>query len=127
MYRLEKITSFCVYYKMDVITAEAYKNAGVHIIIVENEELFWVKMNDVQNGLGVRRISAITKKEIRGIIENRNPTREQKKKIIKSGQEINKELEKSRFRYARNNIMEKIIKNCRGVKKFNDDMDRKDK
>ena len=84
-------------------------------------------MNDVQNGLGVRRISAIIKKEIRGIIEHRNPTREQKKKIIKSGQEINKELEKSRFRYARNNIMEKIIKNCRGVKKFNDDMDRKDK
>ena len=29
---------------MVVITAEAYKNAGVDIITVENEEYFWIKM-----------------------------------------------------------------------------------
>ena len=36
---------------MVVITVEAYKNAQVHTITVKNEELFWVKMIDVQNGL----------------------------------------------------------------------------
>ena len=36
---------------MVVITVEKYANAGVHTITVENKELFWVKMIDVQNGL----------------------------------------------------------------------------
>ena len=42
---------------MVVITVEAYKNAGVDIITVENEEYFWVKIIDVQNRLGVKNIS----------------------------------------------------------------------
>ena len=33
---------------MVFITAEAYKDAGVHIITVKNKDLFWVKMTDVQ-------------------------------------------------------------------------------
>ena len=69
----------------------------------------------------------IIRGKIRGIFENRNPTEEQKRKYIKSRQEINKKLVKSRFNYVRSDIMEKIIKNCRGVKKCNDNMDRKDK
>ena len=39
---------------MVVITVENYLNAGVHIITVENEELFWVKMDDVKRGLGIK-------------------------------------------------------------------------
>ena len=38
---------------MIVIIADSYANAGVHTIKVNIEEVFWVKMNDVQKGLGV--------------------------------------------------------------------------
>ena len=31
-------------------TAESYKNVGVHVI-QDNENYFWVKMKDIQNGL----------------------------------------------------------------------------
>ena len=38
---------------MVFITAEDYKNGKVRIIIVKNRDYFWVKMKDVQNGLGI--------------------------------------------------------------------------
>ena len=40
-----------MYYKMVLITVEKYANAGVHTI-KRNRELFWIKMIDVQKGLG---------------------------------------------------------------------------
>ena len=43
-----------MYYKIVVITAKKYANTGVHIITVENEKLFWVKMIDVEKGLGLK-------------------------------------------------------------------------
>ena len=69
---------------MVVITVEAYKNAGVDIITVENEEYFWVKMIDVQNGFGVKNISNLLIHEIKGIYETSKLTREQRKKNIKT-------------------------------------------
>ena len=37
------------------ITVQGYANAEVHTIItVGNRELFWVKMTDVQNKLGIK-------------------------------------------------------------------------
>ena len=39
---------------MVVITVEAYKNAKVHDIKVNSKKLFWVKMTDVQDGLGIK-------------------------------------------------------------------------
>ena len=39
---------------MVFITAEAYKNAGVHTITIKNKDHFWVKMIDVQNRLGLK-------------------------------------------------------------------------
>ena len=39
---------------MLVIALEAYKNARVHTITIKNKKLFWVKMEDVQDGLGVK-------------------------------------------------------------------------
>ena len=41
---------------MVIITAEAYENAKVHTIKVNNEKLFWVKMTDFQDGLGIKNI-----------------------------------------------------------------------
>ena len=38
---------------MVVITVQAYEKPGVHTITVGNRELFWVKMIDVQKGIGL--------------------------------------------------------------------------
>ena len=39
---------------MVVIAVQNYTDAEVHTIAVENRELFWVKMIDVQNRLGIQ-------------------------------------------------------------------------
>ena len=39
---------------MVVITVEAYKNPKVHDINENSKKLFWVKMTDVQDGLGIK-------------------------------------------------------------------------
>ena len=105
---------------MVVVTVEAYKNAGVYIITVKNEELFWIKTSDVQNGLGFKNVLDLVRKEVCDIFETKNLTKEQKTK-----REIRKiPTDDSEFKYARSDIIEKIIKNCRGVKKSNDGISR---
>ena len=54
-------------------------------------------------------------------------TKEQKIKYIRSKFEIIKKFGDKKSKYARNDIMEKIIKNCRGVKESNDGLKRLDK
>ena len=41
---------------MVVITVEAYENARVHTITVKNKDIFWVKIKDVQDRLGMNNI-----------------------------------------------------------------------
>ena len=65
---------------MFVITVEAYKNANVPTITVQNKKLFWVKMTDVEKGLGIKNISDLLRKEMCGIFETKHFTEEQKKK-----------------------------------------------
>ena len=60
---------------MVVSIVQNYTNAGVHTITVGNRELFGVKMVDVQNGLGIKNISDLVRKEIRDIFETKNPTK----------------------------------------------------
>ena len=48
---------------MAVITVEAYQNARVHTITVKNKDLFWVKMKDVQDRLGIKNITQHVKDE----------------------------------------------------------------
>ena len=106
---------------MVVITVQNYTNAKVHTIAVKNKELFWVKMIDVQKGLGIQNISDLVRKEICGISETKNPTKKQIRKYKHSQKEIDREPNSNfKIKYARNDLMEKIIKNCRRVKKCND-------
>ena len=49
------------------ISAENYQNVLVYTITVGKGELFWVKMIDVQNGLGIKNMSDLVRKEIHGI------------------------------------------------------------
>ena len=93
---------------MVVITVEKYANAGVHTITVKNKKLFWVKMIDVQKGLGFKNMPGLVKKEIYGIFETKNSTEEQKKKYIRTESEITKKpAADSKYKYARSDFMEK--------------------
>ena len=61
---------------MVVITFQVCAKSGVHTIKVGNRELFWVKMIDVQKGLGLKNISHLVRKQIQGIYETKHPTKE---------------------------------------------------
>ena len=67
---------------MVFITAEFYKNVVVDVI-KDNNDYFWVKMKDVQDGLGIKNISDRLKRTMQGIFESKNLTKEQKKTIRK--------------------------------------------
>ena len=91
------------------ISAENYKNAAVHTVTVDNKELFWVKMNDVQDGLGVNNISDLVSKETCGIYATKNPTKKQIRKDKHSEKELDKECN-SNCKYARSDLMARIVK-----------------
>ena len=114
---------------MVVITVENYMKAGVHAITVLNEQLFWVRMHDVQDGLYMKKMSNLTRKEIQDIFETECPTKEQIKKYKRSETEIDEKNVHASFlnEYARSDIMVKIIKNCKGVKRWNDGINRTNK
>ena len=85
-------------------------------------------MIDVQKGLGLKNMPDLVKKEICGIFETKNPTKEQKKKYIRTERKITKKLaDDSKYKYARGDLMEKIIKSCRRVKQYNDGVNRIEK
>ena len=46
-------------------------DAKVHTIPVGNRELFWIKMIDVQYGLGIKNISNLVRKNIQGRYETK--------------------------------------------------------
>ena len=110
---------------MVAITVEAYQNARVHTITVKNKDK---KMIDVQNKLGVKPTSNLLPKEMQGKFGTKNLTEDQKRMYKKTEYEITKNSKESkRDKFAKNDIMEKIIKNCGGVKRCNDGVDRLDK
>ena len=63
---------------MVVITVEAYQHARVHTITVKNRDFLGVKMKDVQDGLGIRNISDLLRKEICGRFGTKDLTEKQK-------------------------------------------------
>ena len=50
-----------------LITVENFQNTRVHTITVKNKDLFWVKIVDVQNGLGLKCMCSLIKTKICGI------------------------------------------------------------
>ena len=114
---------------MVVITVENYMNARVHTIAQGKRELLQVKMLDVPKGLGLKNISDLIRKEIQGIYETNCPTKEQINKYKRSEAELDlkNSYSSSLIKYVRSDLMEKIIKNCRGVKRCNDGINRMQK
>ena len=64
-------------YKMYLISAQGYKNADVHILIIKKTGEIWASMKDSGSGMGVKNISDLVLKEIYGICETKNPKKEQ--------------------------------------------------
>ena len=63
-----------------------------------------------------------------GIFETKNPIKEKKKKYIGTESEITKKpADDSKYKYAGSDLVEKTIKNCRGVKQCNDEVNRLEK
>ena len=109
---------------MAVITIEKCKNAKVKTVGVGNEELFWIRMIDIQNGLGFKNMSDLVRKEIHGIFSTDEPTSKQIKEYKRSLQELTKSPRNdSKIKYVRSDLIERILKSCRGVKKCKDDTD----
>ena len=74
----QKVYFIFYMYKMYLKLAEGYKNARVHILIIKNKTgKIWASMKNVQDGLGVKNMSDLIIKEIYGIYERKNLTKEQ--------------------------------------------------
>ena len=48
---------------MVVITGKLYQDTNVDIIPDENKEFFWVKMIDIQNGLGIKNMPQMVRRD----------------------------------------------------------------
>ena len=63
---------------MYLISAEEYKNENVEFLTTKTtSEEIWVSMKDVGSGIGVKNISDLVLKEIYGVCETKNPSKEQ--------------------------------------------------
>ena len=62
---------------MYLISAEKYKNANVAFLTIKTTNKIWVSMKDIGSGIGVKNISDLVLKDIYGICETKNPSKEQ--------------------------------------------------
>ena len=113
-------------YRMCLISAEGYKHVKVDFLTIKITSEIWVSMKDVGSGMGVKNISDLVLKEIYGICETKNLTKNklmnikwQKREIYKNFTNLSeKELntKNNKKTYVRNDVMTTIIKCCRGEK-----------
>ena len=61
---------------MYLISAEGYKNADVHILIIKKTGEIWASMKDSGSGMGVKNISDLVSKVIYSICETKIPTKQ---------------------------------------------------
>ena len=67
-------------YKMNLISAEWYENAGVYFLKIRKTDKILVSIKDSGSGLGVKNISDLVLKEIYGICGKKDLTKKQIKK-----------------------------------------------
>ena len=120
---------------MNLISAEGYKNAGVHCLKIRKTDELWVGMKDVGVGLGVKSISDLVLKEICGIYEKKELTKEETKCYKMTEREIHKNFDNlnedelntksNKNIFVKNKVMINIIKRCRGEKKKRNQINRR--
>ena len=62
---------------MYLISAEGYKNADVHILIIKKTGEIWPSLKDVGRVMGVKNISDLVLKEINGVCKTKNLIKDQ--------------------------------------------------
>ena len=79
---------------MYLISAEGYKNANVGFLTIKTtgREEMWINMEDFGSGIGVKIISDLVSKEICGICETKNPSKEQVHEYKMTKREIYKKF-----------------------------------
>ena len=112
---------------MYLISAEGYKNAGVHFLKVRKTGEIWSSMKDVHKGLGVKNMSDLILKEIYGIYETKNLTNKQIQKYKMTQREIFEKYDNSckdklntktnKNVYVKNDVMTTVIKRYRSEKR----------
>ena len=60
---------------MYLISAEGYKNANVEFFTIKTTSEIWVSMKDVGSSMGGKNISDLVLREICGICETKNPSK----------------------------------------------------
>ena len=105
---------------MYLISAERYKNANFGFLTIKRTSEIWVSMKDVGSGIGIKNISDLVLKEICGICETKNPSKEQvneykmtKRQIYKKFTNLSKKelnTKNNKKTYVRNDVMTTIIK-----------------
>ena len=98
------------------ISVEKYTNAKVCTIRMSNKKLCWVIMYDIQEGTGVKNMSDLVRKEIRGIFRTKNPTKDQIRKYKRREKKLDHNSTATVV-YVHSNLMSRIIKKCRGEKR----------
>ena len=83
---------FLCMYKMYLISVEGYKNANVEFLSIKTTSEIWVIMKDVGSGIGIKNIFDLVLKEIYGICETKNPSKEQVNEYKMTKREIYKKL-----------------------------------
>ena len=76
-YAIKKFIFFLCMYKMYLISAKGYKNVEVDAKIVRKTGEIWGSMKDVGSGMGVKNIYDLILKELYGIYDTKNLTKEQ--------------------------------------------------
>ena len=107
-------------YKMYLISAEGYKNAGIHFLRVRKTGEIWSSMKNVLKGLGVKNMSDLISKEIYGIYETKNFTNKQIQKYNMTEREIFEKydnlskdelnIKTNKNVYVKNDVMSTVIK-----------------
>ena len=108
-------------------SAEGYKNANTAFLTIKRTNEIWISMKDVGSGIGVKNISDLVLKEISGICETKNPSKEQlnehkmtKKQIDKKFSNLSQEklnTINNKKTYVKSNVMTTVIKRCRAEKR----------
>ena len=114
-------------YKLYLISAEGYINAGVHSLRVQKTGEIWPSMKDAGSDIGVKNVSDLVLKEIHGILKTKNPTKEQINEYKMTEREIYEKFgnlsedelntKNNKNIYVNNDVMTTIIKRYRGEKK----------
>ena len=78
---------------MYLISAEGYKNAEFDAKVVIRTGESCVSMKDVGSGMGIKNITDLVLKEIHGVLETKNPIKEQINKHKKTEKELYKKFD----------------------------------